>query len=104
MGRSSVCGSLMKQGAGACNTPYLPKSKFGGMVLQKLKEDVLTEENLRRLVPLVAEEMDGASSLDKELMEANHRLSRLYDALETGKLALDDLAPRIQELRRRQEQ
>ena len=29
---------------------------------------------------------------------------RLYDTLETGKLGLDDLAPRIQQLRHRQEQ
>ena len=35
-----VCGSLMKRGAGACDTPYLPKGKFEGMVLRKLKEDI----------------------------------------------------------------
>ena len=107
-----VCGSLMKRGAGACDTPYLPKGKFEGMVVKKLKEDILTEEHLRRLVMLMAEEMDGASTqykerldtLDKELTEANQRLARLYDALETGQLVLEDLAPRIQELRRRKEQ
>ena len=32
----------------------------------------------------------------------NNRLAKLYDALETGKLSLDDLAPRIKELRTRQ--
>jgi len=31
------------------------------------------------------------------------RLGRLYDALETGKISLDDLAPRIRELKERQE-
>lgn len=34
----------------------------------------------------------------------NSRLERLYDALETGKVGLDDLVPRIQHLRHRQEQ
>ena len=32
------------------------------------------------------------------------RLSRLYDALETGKLAFDELAPRIKDLRSRQDE
>ena len=32
------------------------------------------------------------------------RLAKLYDALETGKLSLDDLAPRIKELRTRQDE
>ena len=32
------------------------------------------------------------------------RLDRLYDALETGKVTLEDLAPRIKQLRLQQEQ
>jgi len=31
-------------------------------------------------------------------------LARLYDALETGKLTLDDLAPRIKEFRAKQKE
>ena len=38
------------------------------------------------------------------LLPIKARLSRLYDALETGKLGLDDLAPRIKELKRRQDE
>ncbi len=37
-------------------------------------------------------------------MEIENRLSRLYDALETGKLTLDDLSPRIKELRAKQDE
>jgi hypothetical protein len=37
--------------------------------------------------------------IDAELRDARVRLSRLYDALETGKIELDDLAPRIKELK-----
>ena len=37
-------------------------------------------------------------------MDVRSRLSRLYDALETGKLQLDDLAARIKELKVRQDQ
>ena len=42
--------------------------------------------------------------LESELADIQSRLDRLYDALETGKVTLDDLSPRIQYLRHRQEQ
>ena len=72
----------------------------------------MTEENLRELVRLVNEEMDSVARdyreevgiITDEIASINSRLERLYDALETGKLRLDDLAPRIKELRYRQEQ
>lgn len=40
----------------------------------------------------------------KVFVDVARRLERLYDALETGKLELSDLAPRIQLLRQRQDQ
>ena len=40
----------------------------------------------------------------RAIVDTNHRLERLYDAIETGKLDLGDLALRIKELRYRQEQ
>ncbi len=81
-------------------------------MLDKIKERILTEENLRELVRLVNEEMDASAgkyrerldTIVEELTETKRRLDRLYDALETGKLSLDDLAPRIQALRQRQNQ
>jgi len=38
-------------------------------------------------------------AIDAELNDVEIRLSKLYDALETNKLSLDDLAPRIKEIR-----
>jgi len=107
-----VCGTLLKKGAGTCRAHYLNASKFEETVIDKMKERILTEENLRQLVCMVNEEMDGAtveyhtrlSAIEAELTEVKHRLERLYDALETGKLGLEDLAPRIRVLRERQEQ
>ena len=37
--------------------------------------------------------------LESQLNDMDGRLGRPYEALETGKLELDDLAPRIRELR-----
>lgn len=107
-----VCGTLLKRGAGTCPAHYLNSRQLEGVVVDKIKEHVLTRENLTELVRLVNEEMDAAVSeyqerLDSvldEIADAGRRLERLYDALETGKLSLEDLAPRIQQLRDRQQQ
>ena len=42
--------------------------------------------------------------VEVELTDVNRRLERLFEALESGKLALDGLSPRIQFLRHRQDQ
>jgi len=106
-----VCGTLNKKGAGSCPAHYLNSAKFEGLVVDKIKEHILTAENLTRLVHLVNEEMDSASksyrdeldAICDEVINISHCLERLYDAMETGKIDLDDLAPRIHELRNRQE-
>ena len=51
-----------------------------------------------------AELNDRLDTCDMELREIKARLSRLYDVLETGKLSLDELAPRIRELKKRQDE
>jgi len=107
-----VCGTLLKKGAGTCDAPYLNSRKFEDVVLDKIRERILTDENLRELVRLVNEEMDASTGIYRErldtiveeLAETKRRLDRLYDALETGRMSLDDLAPRIQALRQRQNQ
>jgi site-specific DNA recombinase len=43
-------------------------------------------------------------SMSGAITDINLRLERLYDAMETGKINLDELAPRIRELQGRQEQ
>ena len=107
-----VCGTLLKKGAGACPSRYLNSQRFENLVIDKIKEHVLTTDNLTRLVHIVNEEMDGLSEgyrqrmdgLTNEIADVDRRLERLYDAVETGKIQLADLAPRIQQLRQRREQ
>lgn len=67
---------------------------------------------MEKLVGLVNGELQGSSvslhqrldAIDTELKYIEPRLSRLCDALETGKLELNDIAPRIKELRNRQDE
>ena len=106
-----VCGTLLKKGAGSCPTRYLNSQQFESLVIEKIKEHVLTTENLTKLVHIVNEEMDSLvpeyrqrlDSIIDEIADVDRRLERLYDALETGKIQLADLAPRIQQLRQRRE-
>ena len=77
----------------------------------KIWENVLTESNIRTLVKLVDEEMDGVAkeqrqkleTIEAELVDVKRRLGRLYDLAETTDLDIDDFKPRIREHRERQE-
>jgi site-specific DNA recombinase len=106
-----VCGTLQKKGAGSCSSRYLNSRRFESVVIEKIKEHVLTAENLTRLVKIINEEMGIMAKEYRERLNVNlvetsdleSRLERLYDALETGKVQLADLVPRIQQLRERRD-
>jgi hypothetical protein len=101
------CDNHYKKGKDSCVGIRVAKDKLEGFVLGRIKENILTEENLTELVHLVNEELvESASRHEKELREiekrltqVSNRLTKLYVALESEKLDLDDLAPRIKELR-----
>ena len=106
-----ICGTLNKQGSGSCPAKYLNSTSFEKPVIDKVKANILTPENLEQLVNLVNEEMDAQAvnyhdeleTISTELAETNNRLSRLYEAIETCEFDYKDLAPRLKELRARQE-
>ena len=107
-----VCSRSFKQGTDACDAGMFPKEKLERLVTEQLRARVLTDDNLEELVKLVNEELQAAScglrdhldAVDTELRDVRAKLSKLYEALETGKLDLDDLAPRIKELKGRQDE
>ncbi len=104
-----MCNRSHKQGKDACDARSLPKDKVERLVVDQIKDKVLTHEHLEELAKLVNEELDSTQGIHKERMDAINatlndvkaRLSRLYDILETGKLNLDDLAPRLRQLKAR---
>ena len=106
-----VCQSVMKRGSGACDAPRLNARRFEEKVVGKIRENVLTESNIRALVTLVDEEMDGVAreqrqkleTIEAELLDVKRRLGRLYDLAETTDLDIDDFKPRIRDHRERQE-
>ena len=102
---------MMKRGSGACDAPRLNARHFKELVVGKIRENVLTESNIRELVRMVDEEMDGLAheqrqrlqTIESELEDVKRRLGRLYDLAETTDLDIDDFKPRIRDHRERQE-
>ena len=48
-----VCQSLLKQGGDACDAPRLNARKFEGMIIEQIRDNILTESNTHDLVRLV---------------------------------------------------
>ena len=107
-----VCSKLMREGAGACESRYLNAPKIEGIVVDKIKERILTDETITELVTLVAEEVDQAAgelsgklkAVEGELADVRKRLLRLYEALETSGLTMEVLSPRIYAVPQHEEQ
>ncbi len=105
------CNRNYREGKDACDSGLIPKDKIESAVLDQIKEVVLAEENLKELIKLVNEDIkqelkryrERVTNVDTQMKEVNNRLGRLYDAIETGKVSLDDLAPRIRELKSEKE-
>jgi site-specific DNA recombinase len=101
-----------KQGKDSCDARLLPQQKLEHLVIEQVREKILVQEYLEELVELVNGELSSAHEklkdrldvIDAESKDVYVKLSNLYAALETGKLNLDDLAPRIKELRARQDE
>ena len=106
-----VCQSLMKRGKEACKTPRLAARRFEEMVVRKIRSNVLTDSNIRALVKVVDEQMDGVAgeqrkrleTIQSELADVRRRLDRLYDLVETTDMDITDFKPRIRDHMERQE-
>ena len=108
---SYICHPLLKQGKETCDTPRLNAKAFEKLIIEQIRENVLTESNIRDLVRLVDEEMDGVAyeqrekveAIDGELNEIRRRLDRRWQAVETTDLEINDILPRVREHKERQE-
>ena len=106
-----VCHSLLKRGSGTCKTPRLNAKNFEKLIVNEIRENVLTESNIRDLVKLLDEEMDGVAAeqrqrmetIEEELEEVKRRLGRIWQAIETTDIEMADASDRIREHRERKE-
>ena len=106
-----VCQSNINFGKDACNTPTLNARRFEELVVAKIRSNVLTKGNIRELVKVVAEEMDGVTreqrktlrAIEDELEDVKKKLGRIWRHIETTDTAMADASDRIREHRERQE-
>ena len=106
-----VCQSLIKQGSGACDSPRLNARRFEELVVERIRDNILTEGSITELVKVVDEEMDGVAAeqrkrletVDAELEEVKRKLSRVWHFIENSDIEMADASDRIKEHRERQE-
>ena len=106
-----VCQSIMKRGKDACDTPRLNARRFEELVVGKIRANVLTDCNIRALVKVVDEQMDGVASeqrkrletIEYELEDVKRKLGRIWHFVETTDIDMADASDRIKEYRERQE-
>ncbi len=107
-----VCGTLLHQGAGSCSARYLNAARVEAFIVERIREQILTDETITELIVLVAEDIDALASelggqlqaVESELADIRSRLERLYEAPETTELTMQALSPRILKLRQREDQ
>ena len=106
-----VCHSLLKRGSGTCKTPRLNAKSFEKLIDDEIRANILTESNIRDLVKLLDEEMDGVASeqrerletIEEELEEVKRRLGHIWQVIETTDIEMADASERIREHRDRKE-
>ena len=64
-----VCHSLLKRGSGTCKTPRLNAKNFENLIVGEIRENILTDSNIRDLVKLLDEEMDGVAREQRQKLE-----------------------------------
>ena len=106
------CANASKRGADECRGHWIPKSKIEGFVIDKIRNCILSDENLLELVQLTNEDLEEnlgterqtLRMLDRQINDVETRLEHLYDALETKAFGPEELAPRIKKLKAKQDE
>ena len=96
-----VCHSLLKKGRGTCKTPRLNSKRFEKLMIDQIRANILTESNIRDLVRLMDEEMDGVAAeqrerlenIEAELIEVRRRLDRVWHVIENPEFDISDATP-----------
>ena len=65
-----VCQSKIKKGSETCDTPRLNARDFERTIIEQLRSHILTENNIRELVKMVDEEMDGLAREQRQKSES----------------------------------
>lgn len=102
-----TCRNKIKKGKSVCSSKMIPVKLLESTVLQCMKDVVLVDKAFTELIKLTNRELAKLHShnghsvqlYDSQIADGNQKLDKLYHALETGKLEIEDLAPRIRQLK-----
>ncbi len=105
------CNNALKHDPGICENGWLPQKKIENFIINKLKEKILTEENIKTMVGMVNEEMGlhrkqikgRLVDVEHQLNIINQKLLKYFTAFENGTIDEADAGMRIKELRTEQE-
>lgn len=97
------CQRYLKQGSTACRSGLVNRAALEETVMDTLRGEILTDENLIALAAQVNREAEKASrssreraaEIEAQVRALQGRLNRLYEALESGHVDLADVGPRI---------
>ncbi len=101
-----VCSNFLNKGEHVCNNKGFNINKMESFIVEVLNQRVLTERNLKELIKIISEEFlifkknstRDLEHIDKQLKNIDKRSKKLYEAIETGKLSLEIIAPRLNDL------
>ena len=112
--RYYTCSTKARQGETGCKGRSIPMAKLDDLVAHHLEERLLVPERLEEVLAVVLDRRQERSErrrhhigeLNKRATEADARLKRLYDAIESGVADLDDpdLRERIASLKATRDQ
>ena len=102
-----ICGTAERSGKEECGADPVERSRIERQVLRRLLRVILQEPNLERIVELTneysrshaASSVSVAAMFEADLADVRKRLTKLYEALESGEFSFSDLGPRIKRLR-----
>ncbi len=101
-----TCLKYWRQGKAICEAKMLNTDKLETFVIRVIKERILTEAHLAKLIELIAEELrayqleanEKLELLEKRLADVERRLAKLYRLIEDDKVSFEEVAPRLREL------
>ena len=104
--KTYICRTIANEGAGSCNIGPLSTTDIEPLVLRKLLEHVLTDENLRDIINQVAQDKDNLTkdqrkklkAAEKELQGLNTRRDNLLDYMERGAISYQAAGERMREI------
>ena len=107
------CAGCQQKGASVCKGRHIPAAVLDGIVVDGLKQRLLTTDRLTSLLRKLAERQTAKKeavdrrlvALEREVTECEDRLRRLYRSIEDGIVELDDiLRDRIAALKSQRDQ